>query len=146
MPTAGRLTGAIVFALFGWYLAGISIPFFPESNAPDYLLPASAAIGVIIGWKLCGSRAGNGYNPAISIGLTCGFSLAFCLIFLVSFNQMISNSFRLRYDGPMEAIVDVFSLMMEFSVYFFDVTLIATVLIGGVVCSLITEFVGRRYP
>lgn len=146
MPTAGRLAGAVVFGLFGWYLAGISIPFFPESNAPRFWLPVCSLIGVFLGWRVCGSRAGHGYNPAIGIGLTCGFAFAFCALFAVSFNQMISNAMRMRYGGPMEAVVDIFTQMLEFSEYFYDFTLIATILIGGVICAWITEYFGQRYP
>lgn len=146
MPTAGRLAGAVVFALFGWYLGGISVEFFPNANAPDLLLPASAFIGLIIGWKICGSRAGRGYNAAVGVGLTCAFAIGFCLLFVVAFNQMISNAMRLQYGGPMDAIVGIFSLMIEFAQYFYDFTLIATLLIGSVVCALFTEFFGKRYP
>jgi hypothetical protein len=146
MPTAGRLAGAIVFGLFGWYLGGISIPFFPQANAPTYWIPASAFIGLVIGWKTCGSRAGAGYNPAMGIGLTCGFTFAATMLFLVSFNQMITNAMRMRYDGPMEAVTSIFSLMLEFAEYFYDFTLIATILIGGVICAWITEFFGQRFP
>lgn len=145
MPTAGRLAGAVIFALFGWYIAGVSIPYFPESNAPDYWLPASAGIGLFIGWRVCGSRAGRGYHPAISIGLTCSAAISFWLIFLFGFNQMITNALRLRYDGPMEATVDIFEQMAKFSLYFYDWSLIATVLIGGVICAWITEYFGQRF-
>ncbi|MCK0094588.1 TrgA family protein [Yoonia sp. F2084L] len=146
MPTAGRLAGAVIFALFGWYLGGISVELFPEANAPDFWLPANAFIGLIIGWKICGSRAGNGYNAAMGVGLTCAFALGFCALFVVAFNQMISNAMRLRYDGPMDAIVGIFSLMLEFAVYFYDFTLIATLLVGSVICAWFTEFFGQRYP
>ena len=147
MPTAGRLAGAVIFGLFGWYLAGLTIPFFPEENAPTYWLPVVSLISLIVGWKVCGSRAGQGYNPAIGIGLTCGFAIAFCSIFAIAFNQMISNALANRYkDGTMEAVVDVFSQMIEFGLLFADVTLIATVLIGGVVCAWATEFFGQRFP
>jgi hypothetical protein len=146
MPTAGRLAGAIIFGLFGWYFAGLTIPFFPESNAPDYWLPASAALSLFVGWRICGTRAGQGYNPAIGSGLTTAFAIGFCMIFMLGFNQMISNSLRLRYDGPMEAIVDVFSQMLEFSLLFYDVTLIVTLFVGGVVCAWVTEYFGQRFP
>ena len=146
MPTAGRLAGAVIFGLFGWYLTGITIPFFPESNAPTYWLPAGSLISLFIGWKIVGSRAGQGYNPAMAVGLTAGFSIGFCLIFLVAFNQMISNAMRLRYDGPMEAVVGVFDLMIVFGRYFADVQIIATLLIGGIICAWGVEFFGRRYP
>lgn len=146
MPTAGRLAGAVIFALFGWYLAGLTIPFFPEANAPSFWIPASAFVGLVVGWQICGSRAGSGYNAATGVGLTSGFVLAFCLIFILGFNQMIQNSLRLRYNGPVEATLDTFSLMVEFGEYFYDVTLIATLLIGGVVCAWAVEYFGKRFP
>lgn len=146
MPTAGRLAGAVIFGLFGWYLAGITIPFFPESNAPSYWLPAAAAISLFVGWKIVGGRAGRGYSPATGIGLTAGFAMGFCLIFLVAFNQMISNAMRLRYDGPMDAVVAVFELMLEFARYFYDLQLIVTLFLGGVLCAWGVEYFGKRYP
>lgn len=146
MPTAGRLAGAVVFALFGWYMAGITIPFFPESNAPDYWLPAAAFVSLIIGWRICGRAAGQGFNSAVASGITCAGTMAFILIFVLAFNQMISNAMRLRYDGPMDAVANVFALMMEFGEYFYDWGLIATLFIGGVVCALITEYFGKRFP
>lgn len=146
MPTAGRLAGAVIFSLFGWYLAGISIRFFPEANAPTYWIPAAAIISLFVGWKICGSRAGRGYTAAIGVGLTSAFVIGFCLLFVVSFNKMISNAMRLRYDGPMEAVVDVFSQMLLFSLYFYDVQLLVTLFVGGVICAWVTEFFGKRYP
>lgn len=146
MPTAGRLAGAVIYALFGWYVAGIAVPFFPEANAPDYWLAASAVLGMIIGWRICGSRSGRGYHPAIGIGLTCSFAQSFWLLFILGCNQMITDALRMRYDGPMEAVVDIFDEMLTYANYFYDFGLIATLLIGGVVCAWITEYFGQRYP
>jgi hypothetical protein len=146
MPTAGRLAGAVIFGLFGWYLAGLTIPFFPESNAPDYWIPASAGISLIIGWRVCGSRAGQGYNQAVATGITAAGSMAFCLIFVLSFNQMISNAMRLFYNGPVEAVMDIATQMLDFGLYFYDWGLIATLFIGAVVCAFVTEFFGQRFP
>ncbi len=146
MPTAGRLAGAVIFGLFGWYMAGIAIPFFPEGIAPAPWIPVSAAVSLFIGWKVCGGRAGRGYNPAVGIGLTCAFMMGFCMIFLLAFNEMIRLAMRMRYDGPMEATVDVFNQMFRFGGYFYDIPLISTLFIGGVVSAWITEYFGKRYP
>ena len=146
MPTAGRLAGAIIFALFGWYLAGFTVPYFPESNAPASWIPVGAGLGLFIGWKVCGSRAGRGYNPAIGVGLTCSFLLGFCMLFWVAFVQMMSNASRLLYNGAMEALLDVFNQVIEYSIDFYDVPLLATLLIGGVVCAWMTEYFGQRFP
>lgn len=147
MPTAGRLAGAVIFGLFGWYLAGLSVSLFPESRAPAYWLPVVSFISLVIGWRVCGSRAGRGYNPAIGIGLTSAAAIAFCSIFAVAFNEMLSNALGNRYrDGTMEAVIDIFNQMIEFGMMFADTTLIATLLIGGVICAWATEFFGQRFP
>jgi len=146
MPTAGRLAGAIVFGLFGWYYAGLTVPFFPNGIAPSLWLPAVSVVGLVVGWAVCGKRVGHGYNPAIGIGLTTGFALAFCSLFVVSFNQMIMNALRNRYNGTMEAVVDVFNQMIDYGAYFADVGLIAALVIGSVVCAWVTEYFGQRFP
>lgn len=146
MPTAGRLAGAVIFALFGWYLATITVGFFPEARPPSFWMPLTAGLGIYLGWQVCGKRAGRGYNAATGVGLTVGAALAFCAIFALAFVQMVRNSMRLRYDGPMEAVVDVFRLMIETGESFYDIPLIVTVLVGGMICAWITEFFGQRLP
>lgn len=146
MPTAGRLAGAILFALYGWYIGGIAGPFFPEGNPPDFLIPLCAGIGLLVGWMICGSRAGKGYNPAVGIGLTAAFAFTFWVIFLISFEEMFQNAFRRSYGGPMEAAVDIFNIMIEKGQDLTDVGLIASVVIGGVICAWITEYFAQRYP
>ncbi|MEM8536756.1 MAG: TrgA family protein [Pseudomonadota bacterium] len=146
MPTAGRLAAAVVFGLFGWYVAGLSVQFFPEARAPTFWVPVGAAVGLFVGWSTCGSRLGRGYNPAIGLGLTCGFALGVLMLFVVSFDEMIQNAMRLNYDGPMEAVTDVFGQMLEFAVMFYDWELIVTLLAGGVVCTFFAEFFARRFP
>ncbi len=145
MPTAGRLAGAVIFALFGWYIGGIAGPFFPEANPPDYLIPMCAFFGLIIGWTVCGSRAGNGYRLAVSNGLTSAGAFSFCVLGALAFNGMISNALRNRYDGPMDAIAGMFELMLEQGRNFFDIPFLATVIVGGIVCALIAEFFGKRF-
>ena len=146
MPTAGRLAGAIIFALFGWYMAGISVPFFPGEVAPDFWIPVAAVISLFIGWRICGTRAGRGYNPTIGIGLTASAAMAFCLIFALAFMRMIDNAMRLRYKGPMYALVNILVEMLEYGSYFYDVPLIATLFVGGIICAWFTEFFGQRFP
>lgn len=146
MPTAGRLAGAVIFALFGWYLGGVLGPFFPEERPPGYLVPLCAAIGLFLGWTVCGGRAGFGYRNAVSNGLTTAAAFSFCVIGSLSFGAMIRNALRNRYDGPMDAIVGVFDLMLEMSQDFFDVSLIITVLVGSIFCAVIVEYFGKRYP
>lgn len=146
MPTAGRLAAALAFFIVGWYVGIVAVPFFPEGNPPNWLIPLCMVIGVLTGWKVIGSRAGRGYNAAVGNGLTGAFAFSFWVMFLLAFADMIKQSLRRSYDGPMEAIVDIFNLMVEQGLDFLDPELIITVVAGGVICAVFAEFIAKRYP
>ena len=136
----------MIFGIFGWYMAVIAIPFFPLENAPNNWIEACALGSVIIGWRVCGPRAGRGYVQAIGVGLTTSAVIGVVALFGLAFNQMVINSMRLRYNGVMEGLVDVFQLMLEFSEYFYDIPLLLTLAIGGIISAWVTEHFAQRYP
>ncbi len=146
MPTAGRLAAALAFFIYGWYIGLLASPFFPEANPPDFFIPLCVGIALICGWVVVGSRAGRGLSAAIGNGLTGAFVFTFWVVFLLSGYNMIRKSLRRLYDGPMEAIVDVFSLMFEMGQDFFDINLIVSIAVGGVICSFVSEYFAKRYP
>jgi hypothetical protein len=146
MPTAGRLAGAIIFMVFGWYLATLAAQFFPNERPPGYWFPMMATVSCAVGWKFCGARVGKGYTAAIGLGITTSLCIAFWAIFFVALQRMISNSMDLDYRGVMDAILNTFVLMYEFAETLYNVPLIITALIGGVICAWMTEFIGRRMP
>lgn len=146
MPTAGRLAGAIAFAIYGWYIGTLVIAFYPEGFAPTFLVPMCIVLGVICGWKIVGSRAGRGYYAATGHGLTGVAAFAFWVLFLLSFHEMIRKALRRLYGGPMDAVVDTFALMAERAREYLDVNLILSVAIGGVICAWIAEYYAKRYP
>lgn len=146
MPTAGRLAAAIAFFIYGWYHALAATPFFAEGIAPTFLLPLSIIVSILCGWRVVGSRVGGGYVNAVGHGLTGAFAYSIWMIFLISFEEMVSRSLRLLYDGPMEALVGVFDLMLRLSIRMADLNLILSVAIGGIICGLFSEFFAKRYP
>ncbi len=146
MPTAGRLAAALAFFIYGWSIALQATPLFPEGNPPNYILPLSIIVSVLIGWRVVGTRAGRGLSSAIGIGLTAAFLYVLWMVFLISFWDMIKRSLRLFYRGPMEAVVDVFDLMMQFTLRMADINLVFSIFVGAVICALIAEYFGRRYP
>lgn len=146
MPTAGRFAGAVVFGLWGWYVAGIGAQFFIEGRPPASFVPASVITGILIGWMYVGRRSGEGYVPAVGLGLSAAFAFSFVTLLVMAFSLMINNAMRRRYDGPMEATVDVFGLMLTESSRFIDTTLISSILVGAVLCAWVTEYFARNYP
>ena len=146
MPTGGKLAGAILFGLFGWYLAGVMGPLFPESKPPDYLIPLGAALGVVLGWRMCGKRAGRGYQNVPAIGLTFAAAQVFWTCFIIGVVEMLDNAMRGRFDGPTEAALSVFNELVGVAVYFADVNFLTTLVIGALIAALVTEYAGQRFP
>lgn len=145
MPTMGRLIGAILFGALAWYTTTLIVPLFPEATNLGYFQEANTVFGLIAGWKIAGPRTGTGYGAALSYGLTALVALVFMALFFNSFVVMIERSLRKRYDGPGEAVTDVFALFIEHATMIMTPEIIGTLLIGGVVCGVITEFFGRRF-
>ncbi|MGJ8623718.1 MAG: TrgA family protein [Yoonia sp.] len=146
MPTAGRLAGALIYGLFCWIMAIEASPFFPQESPPSFFLPLCIIIGIILGWRICGARAGHGYHPAIGIGLTTAFAIGFWIIFAMAFQQMIANTMEMKYRGPMDSVIGVFYEMYNFGSMVFDIPLLVKLFGGGVLCAWFTEFFARRYP
>lgn len=145
MPTAGRLAGAVAFAVFGWYIATYSGQYFEEGRTPGFWIPLGVLAGVYSGWVVVGKRTGAGYASGISNGITGTATLLFWMLFLMCFAEMIGKSMRRRYDGPVEAVVDVFALMGDYVVRFAQVELGIVIAIGAVAAGLFSEFFGKRY-
>ena len=145
MPTAARLAGAVVYGLWGWYVAGIAAVLFIEGRPPSVFLPTCILTGAYLGWAYVGKRVGRGYVLSIGHGLTAGFAFSFVVIFVLGFAGMIRQAMRMRYSGPMEAAVDVFGQMETESSRFIDTPLITSVFVGAIICAWITEFFGKRY-
>jgi len=145
MPTAARLTGAIMFGIASWIYIELSTPYFPEAQLPPYWSYMPFLVGVVLGWTFAGSRAGNGYPTAFANGLTTGFGILFWAYFIMSFLDMIERSLRRDYAGPFEAILSVFDIMINWVEIFFIPSLLTTFAIVCVIAGFFVEFIGRRY-
>lgn len=146
MPTAARLTAAILFGVLALVFAYMASPYFPEAQQPDYWYPLNAAVGVIAGWMLCGMRAGSGYRTSFANGITAGAGVLFWVYFLMSFADMVKKSLRKSYDGPIEALINVFQIMLDWGREFMILDLGILMLVGSIVAGLITEYVDKRLP
>lgn len=146
MPTAARMTAAVLFGLLALAWAFQASPYFPEAQEPHYWVPLNGAAGAIIGWLLCGTKAGNGYRPGLSNGITTIVAVLFAVFFIMSFLDMVKKSLRRSYDGPVEAVVNVFEIMLEWIPFFLVQDLGILIVGGAIMAGLITEFVGKRLP
>ena len=145
MPTMGRLVGAILFAGLAWHTSFLIIPLFPVGTNLGLFQEVNTFFGLIAGWTVAGPRAGLGYVAAFSYGLTALVAMVVMALFFNSSVVMVEQSLRKRYDGPGEAVTDVFQMFVDHAIMMATPEIIGTLLIGGIVGGLVTEFFGRRF-
>ncbi len=146
MPTAGRLIGALCFAILGLLIAILTVPLFEEGKSPGFWFPLCFLAGVWAGWVVVGPKTGGGFSASVGISLTGVAIQVFWILFLMSGYDMIRKSMRRAYDGPVEAVINIFEIGGTYAIQFATFEVIATVLVGGVVAGLFTEFFSRIYP
>ena len=146
MPTAGKLVAAIMFAGLGAPATYLIIPQFPEGTNFGWFMPGNALIGLLGGWIVAGSRSGHGYYNAVGYGLTAMVSMVAWGLLIYSSIEMVERSFRKMYDGPVDAVVSVFELGVDYLRVIASAELVIFLVIGGIICGLVTDFFAQRYP
>jgi hypothetical protein len=140
MPTAAKLAAAIVFAIVGWIAANYFVPALGEDTQVGLFREVVALIGVFVGWRVMGPSVGKGYFEAAGSGLKTSVVYVFFALLLFSIYEMIQLSMSARgYDGPMEAVLDIFNLMLEHGLEMLTPEVIGTLVIGGILGGVITE-------
>lgn len=145
MPTAAKLIAAALFSALAWWVSQMVKPMFPEGTDLGRFAEYNALIGLVIGWRVSGARARTTWPNAVAHGLTSAFGMTLMALFLHSTALMLSQSFRKVYEGPVEAVVDVASLMMRNAQFVASPTILATLVGGGILGGLVTEWVARNY-
>jgi hypothetical protein len=145
MPTAAKLFAAVVFAAVGFLAAEAYKPGMPEGTQFGLFSLLVAAIGVLCGWRVMGRLAGHGYGAAAGYGLRTSATIVFWALVAFSIYEMILRSMKMRYDGPMEALVGVFDLMLQHGVLVLTLPVLGVLAVGGVLGGWAAEFAGRRW-
>ena len=58
---------------------------------------------------------------------------------------MVKKSYKMAYDGPMEAVLGVFQLMMEYGQMMLVPDVLGVLAVGGALGGVVTEWAGRRW-
>ncbi|WP_421704308.1 TrgA family protein [Aliiroseovarius sp.] len=145
MPTAAKLVGAICLAVLGWVVADLIKPLLPEGTQVGLFSPISAAWGFIVGWRFTGKRLGDGTGSSVGIGMGSIFLLGFWVLLSFSGYEMIRLSMRLRYDGPVEALQDMFQIGVDYLWTAATPEVIGTLLAGGLITGVVTGLAARRW-
>jgi hypothetical protein len=146
MPTAGRLAGALTFGLLAWYVSWLTAPLFPSAVVPDNWFMFNLVLGLLTGWMTVGPRSGEGIVSAVGVGVTGAVVLGFWILFVHSFRDMIGKSFRKIYDSGIEAVVDIFGIMIkDYILEIGTMPVIAALLGWGIAAGLVTDYFAKRY-
>ncbi|MEL6645573.1 MAG: TrgA family protein [Pseudomonadota bacterium] len=145
MPTAPKLVAALLFALLTWVVSGLFKQQMPEGTQAAYLAAVNCALALILGWRITGSRAGDGMVAAIGVGITTVFAIAFYSILAWAAWEMQERAWKMAYVNPMEALQDMADLMLEYGTMLIDPGLLGTMFIGGIIAAALTEVSATRW-
>jgi hypothetical protein len=146
MPTAAKATGAASFAILGWMIANAYVPGMPDAGAAGGIREYAGGIGAIVGWGVMGNSVGNKYIDSIGYGWKTAVVLVFVATMSFSIYEMLLQSTRMVYDGPIEAIADIFLRMFDRTKALLTFSVLTTMIVGGAVAGLLTEGASRRWP
>ncbi|TAG25038.1 MAG: tellurium resistance protein [Rhodobacterales bacterium] len=92
-----------------------------------------------------GNSVGKGYLGAVGSGWKTVVVLVFFALLFFAIYEMLRQSVKMRYDGPFEAVVDVFNQMVARSVPLGSVGVILIMAVGGAIAGILTENASRRW-
>lgn len=145
MPTAAKLVAAFVFAVCGYIAADLIRVGLPNGVAPKWLFPISIGIPLLIGWRVTGKMVGHNYGVSMNNGIYGIVLSVVSVTFIFSVGLMVKKSRRLVYDGPMEALVDVFALMLDYGIELLNPYVLVTLVLGGFVGGVGAEWAHRKF-
>jgi len=145
MPTGAKAVGAVGFMVVGWLLANAYVPHMPYEKPVGYLRELTGLIGIFTGWMVMGTSVGRGYLSAARSGWMTAIVLIFWALLAFSTWEMLLLAVKKHYEGPMEAFVAIFEIMLDRSLPLFSVDCILVFLIGGSIAGMLTEIAGRRW-
>ena len=145
MPTASKLAAAVAFALVAFFTLQTLVPHLPEGTQLGYAREISAAIGFLVGWLILGRATGRGYKDAVNSGLVTAVAVVFWALLSFSIYLMIRKSMRMMYDGPMEAVLGVFELMLEYGRTMLVPDVLGVLLVGGVLGGIFAEWASKQW-
>jgi hypothetical protein len=145
MPTAAKMVAALSFGALAWLVSQMMVPLLTKIADPGWFAEINAAIGAVAGWRIAGPRAGTSLLGAVSYGLTTVVLAAFAALFLHSVVLMLRQAWRKLYDGPVEATVAVFDLMLKNGLVVATPGILASLIAGGILAGVLTEWAGRNF-
>ncbi|MBW4708169.1 TrgA family protein [Roseobacter sp. YSTF-M11] len=145
MPDAARLFAALCIGIVGFIVSFQIIPLMPESTDFGSFAYVNAIIGVVVGWRVMGKRAGRGVTAAINNGLGGVLVLVLWGLFVHSSYQMFDRAMSNWYNGAFQALLAIIKFMAEYALIMINPLVIFTLIAGGVLSGLATEYAWRTW-
>jgi hypothetical protein len=145
MPTAAKLIAAVAFAMVAFAAAATFVPHMPEGSQIGLFRELTAVIGFVIGWFVMGGLVGRGYGEAAGSGLRTAVTLTFFVLLFFSIYLMVKKSFKMIYDGPMDAVLGVFEFMLDYGQMMLVPDVLGVLAVGGILGGWVAEWAGRRW-
>lgn len=146
MPTAAKLVSAILFALLGVFVADLYAQGITTGARTTWLREGAAAISLICGWRVMGVLVGRGMSAAVGSGIRTVLTAVFFTLLTFAIYEMVVISTKGRYDGPMEAVLAVFDIIVTLGRGLLTPEIIGTLLVGGALGGVAAEATSRRWP
>ncbi|SEO01972.1 hypothetical protein SAMN05216227_10408 [Pseudorhodobacter antarcticus] len=145
MPTLSKLIAAVIFAATA-YFAGEAFKLgLPEGTQFGLYSIMCPIIGLICGWRIMGAVTGHGYSAALGSGVKTSVAVVVWALLIFSTILMVRKAFKQRYDGALEAIVDIFALAVENGALVFTQPVLVALVGGAVAGGLASEWAKRRW-
>ncbi|MCK8484918.1 TrgA family protein [Aliiroseovarius sp. S2029] len=145
MPTAAKLVAALILSATGWFCAELIKPLMEEGRDLSKLSPIFALVGLFVGWKFLGPRADQRLGSVGANAFTTALVQAGLTFFIFAFAIMIQQSLRKAYDGPIEALQDIFMISVDFYQKYATGEVMVAVLLGGGLASWCAFNAARKW-
>jgi len=145
MPTGGKIVGAVTFAMLAYFVSDLVKPLLPEGTQYGLLSIVNAGFGFILGWRIIGRRSGQTYPHSFGYGVTTVVAIAFWCLLFWSGLDMLTESTRMRFDGPVEALQEMAGTFLDQAKMLATETVVLPAVIGALFMAWVTEFVSRRF-
>ncbi|MEM1352601.1 MAG: TrgA family protein [Pseudomonadota bacterium] len=145
MPDAAKLIAAIFIGGLAFATSYLFMPLMPESTEFGNFVFVNTIIGIVCGWMVMGKRAGRGITAAINNGLGGALVLVIWALFIHSCYQMFDRAMSNWYHGVFDALAAIFQFMAEYALVLVDPVLMCSLILGGIVAGLCTEYAWRTW-
>lgn len=143
-PTAAKLIAGLLFAILAFFVTGLVIPNIPYGNPTLGFGLCNAVIGFLMGWRIVGRRAGEGYGFGAAYGVTAAVAIVFWVLLFWAGREMIDRALDIRYKDPTEALEEMVRMMIDYAGYMLDNNVLPALFVGAVFCGVVTEWVGQK--